>query len=526
MLMAVREPQTIREAPLPIETLSVVRGDDCQFSRRGGVTRPQIWTLRVLCLVAIGITGYLAWAGLTSSKVVGCGSGQLFNCGHVLQTRWSKWFFLPVSVPALMVHLTALAALAFCSPNAPIRRQRLGWSVATLCEFTAGLAAVWFTALQLIVIRHLCVYCLVAHGCALAMAAVIVWKRPAGTKPTLALSAISLVLAGALIGGQLLATPPVTYEIQYHDNATSADDVFSPEAGGNESWEDGDFFEAPADEPQLPTSTPALEAPDETDHGAAPANLSRANTWSWLLLLRPAIVLSAQITQPSQSEAANRPSPTSGQQSAAGDAVKSVPDSDATPERRLVRISGNARLDVRQWPLLGSPKAKHVFVEMLDYTCPHCRNTHPAIDGAMERYGDDLALVVLPVPMNAACNDTVRVTEAKHAEACELARLAVAVWRVSPENFHAFHDWMLAGNRVPTGAEARQHAAQLVGDQALREELAKPVAAKYVAKHVELYKRAGAGTIPKLLFPRTTLVGEINSANRLVEILERELVNR
>jgi len=44
------------------------------------------------------------------------------------------------------------------------------------------------------------------------------------------------------------------------------------------------------------------------------------------------------------------------------------------PERRLVTVGdGQVVLDVRQWPLIGKPDAKYVFVEMFDYTCPYCR---------------------------------------------------------------------------------------------------------------------------------------------------------
>ena len=69
------------------------------------------------------------------------------------------------------------------------------------------------------------------------------------------------------------------------------------------------------------------------------------------------------------------------------------------------------------------------FVEMFDYTCPHCRATHKAIHGAMERFGDDLAIVALPVPLNRACNSAVTSNHSKHAEACKIAKIAVALWR-------------------------------------------------------------------------------------------------
>jgi protein-disulfide isomerase len=194
------------------------------------------------------------------------------------------------------------------------------------------------------------------------------------------------------------------------------------------------------------------------------------------------------------------------------------------PGRRLVTISGNrTTLDVRQWPLLGNPEAKYVFVEMFDYTCPHCQATHQALKGAMERYGDDLAIIALPVPLDRNCNNAAPENNSFHTDACEITRTSIAVWRVQPKRFAQFHSWLFQSSNSRSAVEARRYAAQLVGEKALQEELARPWAAKYIAKNVELYHRAGAGSVPKLLFPKSTLVGAVNSTTTLCEIIEREL---
>ena len=37
--------------------------------------------------------------------------------------------------------------------------------------------------------------------------------------------------------------------------------------------------------------------------------------------------------------------------------------------------------------------------------------------------------------------------------------------------------------------------------------MAKPIINQFITKHVELYKRAGKGTVPKLMFPTVTIRG-------------------
>ena len=189
-------------------------------------------------------------------------------------------------------------------------------------------------------------------------------------------------------------------------------------------------------------------------------------------------------------------------------------------ERRLLTFAGNRfTLDIKQWPLLGKTDAKFVFVEMFDYTCPHCRNTHQAITGAQKRYGNDLAIFALPVPLESACNPAA--SGGSHPGACEMAKIAIAVWRLEPEKFQTFHDWMFQGHRtVPT---ARQFAETLVDKERLRIELSSDVPRQYISRHVSLYQRVGSGQVPKLIFPATTMQGEVNSSVTLCNAIEREL---
>src|SRR5580700_3057791 len=115
--------------------------------------------------------------------------------------------------------------------------------------------------------------------------------------------------------------------------------------------------------------------------------------------------------------------PTAGKPTTATASDQKAAPAKQTPKetkRRLINVNGGQfSLDIRQWPLIGKPDAKFVFVEMFDYTCPYCRATHQAVRGAIEHFGDDLAIIALPVPLDASCNRTVTQTGPEHADACE-----------------------------------------------------------------------------------------------------------
>jgi protein-disulfide isomerase len=199
-------------------------------------------------------------------------------------------------------------------------------------------------------------------------------------------------------------------------------------------------------------------------------------------------------------------------------------ESSAKPERRIITIIGDTKLDVRQWALIGKLDAKYVFVEMFDYTCPHCRDLHHEIDAVLKKYGDDLAVITLPVPLNRTCNSQVGTIEAQHRDACAIANYAIAVWRLEPKKYHEYHNWLFKPTHARTAADARKHAIGIVGDARLSEILDKRLPQKFIASHVKLYSKAGAGSIPKILFPNITLVGNVGS-DKLTEAIERQLGN-
>lgn len=494
--------------------------------------------MRILAVAATGVVGYLAWASLTTSPVIGCGGSSVFDCGHVLSSQWSKIGGIPVGVPAFVLYTVLLSALTFCRRRDVAQIRDVCWSCVTLCGITAGMAGLWFIGLQVFALEHLCPWCLAAHTCGLTICVLLLWKRPLGARRTTQLSGLAALGVAVLITGQLLTPAPQTYEVLRYDDVTddSVDDlVAAPVADPDDSTAEeflppaGDIFEPPAaDTIDVPAAAAAADVTSESDSrngtaggdggGSDPATSAA----TLLLLLRPQLshllhLLSVQ--DESSTDADNSGNDSENTETTAKETAAAEP---AKPERRLIGVTGNKfRLDIRQWPLLGPPDARYVFVEMFDYTCPHCRNTHRAVKGAFQRFGDDLAIIALPVPLDRKCNSAARSSGGTHRDSCEISRIAVGVWRIDPEKFHQLHDWLF--ERTRTAVSTRRRAEELVGKDVLDKELNYPTAAEYISRHVLLYKRVGAGSVPKLMFPNSSMVGEVSSSSTLIRTIEREL---
>jgi protein-disulfide isomerase len=154
-------------------------------------------------------------------------------------------------------------------------------------------------------------------------------------------------------------------------------------------------------------------------------------------------------------------------------------------------LGGKLTLDVYKHPLIGSPNAPHVMVEMVSYDCPHCRKMHATIEKGLARYRDQLAIIVLPIPFEKGCNKLMTTDAGSHPGACVTARLAVGIAEVRPPQFVKFHDWLMSGDeeKPPALAKALPKAYELAGRDRLRTYIRGEEVNKQIAQYVDLYSK-------------------------------------
>jgi uncharacterized membrane protein len=201
-------------------------------------------------------------------------------------------------------------------------------------------------------------------------------------------------------------------------------------------------------------------------------------------------------------------------------------DTGPGPERRIGVLNGKLQIDVHDVPVLGSPDAKTLVVIMYDYCCPHCRRTHGYLLEGLDRYPGQFGLVLLPLPLNEDCNRVVLLgeTDRRFKDACELARLALAVWRADPSAFPTYDAWLYEPETPRTAGEARAKAEELVGHDALDAALAQSWVDRRIAEDVDAFAQISTHAIPLIFSPgMDAVMGRPESAEELFGILEKEL---
>ena len=472
--------------------------------------------------------------------VAGCGNSELLDCEGVLASRWAKWMYMPVSILAALVYACLLGAGLFLALNANEDRRPAARFAVLFLSLMAGGAALWFVGLQLFALDGFCPFCMAIHACGLTLAGLsillMVMEGPLAVSSfatPLAASAVGLVI---LIGGQLAVRPP-SIQTATGDDLIAGSPVelgmsdSAETAGGKDSADENNSL-ADLDSPLDDADFPALpKAPSVPGKPKLPGSVDISFIEDAVAVvdeekvesLEPedfdpdALSESSTQAEPEQKESAEPVEKTARRVSSFAIGAPAAVDG------MVDLFGGKVKIKMDDVILLGSPRAPHIIVELFDYSCPHCRALHWKMEEVHNRYGDQIAVIMLPVPLNAGCNDTVKQTGAGHENACIYARLAIAVWQKRRSQFPAFHARLIEGPDLPQPGQMRYEAGKIIGNNELDDALLSEDIDKQMKIGIELYKLTKQGTIPKLILGEAVATGKFDNSEELFELFESTL---
>lgn len=191
--------------------------------------------------------------------------------------------------------------------------------------------------------------------------------------------------------------------------------------------------------------------------------------------------------------------------------------------RKISFTRGGKLYNAVTMPHLGPPGAKHVMVKYFDYTCSSCRKMHEQLHFVEEKYPGLFCVILLPLPLNKACNPFITNQSPKHEHACELARLSLAAWRANPEKWPEVHEQLISVTDLsPEVAEAA--VGQIVGHDQMELAEQDPWVKETLKSSIKDFgqlKKVNA-TLPKLMCAGgKVLHGEPRSGEALLATLEQ-----
>ncbi len=116
---------------------------------------------------------------------------------------------------------------------------------------------------------------------------------------------------------------------------------------------------------------------------------------------------------------------------------------------------------------------------------------HATIQHALERYGDQVALLIIVEPLEKECNRLVTDPAASHQGACDTARLALGIAKLNPSSFATFHDFLMSGDKDKPPAMAKIYLkAYVLADRSrLRDLKESAEIEKQIESYVDLFEQ-------------------------------------
>jgi uncharacterized membrane protein len=330
----------------------------------------------ILALIALALSGYLAWSSWQQSKLLGCGGEGGANCEEVISTRWGKWFGIPIGAGGVVVYGAILIVSYLMRKQASLKQ----WLTLIFFSVLASASALWFIGLQIFEIKSYCYYCMAVHACGLTIAAIVLNKAPfkrLNSRSASIAVAAAIASVAVIAAGQLYAGRDSNYQ--------------SPSV------------------PEPVQTQPQVSVPQEI-----PAN------------------------------------------------------------REVILDKGKIWFSLKDFPFVGSGNTTNYVAHFFDYTCPACRKFHPTLRGAHQTYINETTLVMIPVPLDAACNPAVKETAYMHQNACEYAKIGLAIWKISPQSYENYDQFIFHDQLPPSVDAARELADHLAGKDAMDRELSDP----------------------------------------------------
>ena len=196
--------------------------------------------------------------------------------------------------------------------------------------------------------------------------------------------------------------------------------------------------------------------------------------------------------------------------------TKPAPSTPSTPSARVLEVfGGRVKLNLAEVPLWGSPNAPQQLISLFDYTCSHCREMHERVEAVQKSFSNRLAVISLPMPLDAQCNSLIKRTHPKQLNACQYARLGLAVARAKPDAIQAYDNWFFTPATPPPLVEATNQAVRLVGAEALAKALIDPVIEKTLTASMRLFEISAVeyknGNMPQFMIGTNIFSGDLTT---------------
>ncbi len=214
---------------------------------------PLLWLVRLLALAATAVTGWLTLQKWLHPRLPLSGCGGSEGCATILDSRWSLWFAVPVTLLAATIWL---AVLLLTLPAAERWLGRTCGQLLAACGVLLLSGALWFGFLMAVVVRAWCPWCAALHVTALVVGGILLhscWKASREGESGLFQVAGQTGVAGValLVIGQVFGKAPDTHVVTAEPPVVLTEAAPEPARPGGVNFLDGTLVLSRREDPAI-----------------------------------------------------------------------------------------------------------------------------------------------------------------------------------------------------------------------------------------------------------------------------------
>ncbi|MFT5122258.1 MAG: putative membrane protein [Candidatus Omnitrophota bacterium] len=459
------------------------------------ISRATVWVSRAALAFGCLLSVYLTVATLNKGVVYGCVGEP--SCYLTLRTPWGRWFGLPIALPGAVVFGVLFFLSFWIKPYTTEITSLAARKWFVFLAALTGFVGVWMMAVQLGLLRTICPFCAIANGCGILVVVLYISWFPRDLPSTLK----GLLVTLLVVAGQ--------YVVPAGTPAMKSGPAITPKASAASDVKPEDEFAGTLFSLEAPPDPVVRKNFDDRELVFNTAGLTTTNAHVFgrheKVILPPAPVL----TPPQVFEEETLISGSMGTR---------------VQRTHYDLAAGKIHLKVGDVPILGPSNATHVVGLMYDYTYTNSVMMHHMMDLAVDRYDGQLAVVLLPVPLDKDCNDWLLYTKDPHTNSCEYTEMSMLIWRQKPELFHEFEAYITRSIPPPPLHQVDAVVRKLVGETVYNHPFSRDDAYRTLRQNVLLYRKLDLGPLPKLISQKRVALGMTPIAEDLFNYLENLLL--
>ncbi len=135
---------------------------------------------------------------------------------------------------------------------------------------------------------------------------------------------------------------------------------------------------------------------------------------------------------------------------------------------------------------------------------------------------------MIPMPLDSKCNPLIKKTHADHVNACDYAKICLAIHQIAPDKYEEFDKWLFNNhNQTKPYSTVLEYAEGITSKDSINEAMNSQPVLDQLATNIEVYKlnskNGNTSIMPQAIIKSRVMFGPPPSVETMENLLNQFL---